>query len=385
MAVVVGWIALRSDGTLPVDEPVGERVDLYGDPLPPGALARLGTLRYRGGAHAACDLVFDDDGRTLWTPFNDRRVMAMDLETGERLRLLRGHRERVRVPGRYPDWEDILKGRPRRDIVDDALHVMFRDVRGGGLLSVGRTLRRIDLETGDSEILHTWPTWVYSPTLSHDGRWLAVRTQSEILVHDLETGGVSVLHRFGFPSTPQQMMFAPDSPRLAWTERSAAGSGIDVHIVDLDDDDADDVHIELTDPNEAWPVFRFSLWGPDNRLWFRSAERVRFVHGSGSPEWGALPTPPASAERPPPRYPLGPPALSPDDRLLVVPWGSGLEIWDLETNAFLRVIRTPETGIFRLGSPRTLGGWSCAESAESSASSTSPPGRRSLRITDTAA
>src|SRR5262245_56798653 len=53
------------------------RTDLYGDPLPNGAVARLGTTRLR---HHACDLAFLPDGRTLVTAGADIRLW--DAESG---------------------------------------------------------------------------------------------------------------------------------------------------------------------------------------------------------------------------------------------------------------------------------------------------------------
>src|SRR5688572_10756191 len=50
-----------AQGTLPVAKHQ-HRTDLYGDPLPPGAIARIGTLRLRD---SVWDLAFSPDGKTL--------------------------------------------------------------------------------------------------------------------------------------------------------------------------------------------------------------------------------------------------------------------------------------------------------------------------------
>src|SRR5262245_20708370 len=60
------------------------RTDLYGDPLPEGAIARLGTvrMRQRGIIH---DLRFLPDGKRLICAANDA-VRLWDLESGQELR-----------------------------------------------------------------------------------------------------------------------------------------------------------------------------------------------------------------------------------------------------------------------------------------------------------
>jgi RNA polymerase sigma factor (sigma-70 family) len=60
---------------------VRERVDAYGDPLPPEALSRLGTLRFRTGGRL---VAVSPDGKTLVT--HGGEVRAMDLASGKHIR-----------------------------------------------------------------------------------------------------------------------------------------------------------------------------------------------------------------------------------------------------------------------------------------------------------
>src|SRR4051812_29735469 len=68
------------------------RLDALGDPLPPGAVARLGTLRLRQGDGFAVQLVlFSPDGKAILTasvPWP--QIHLWDAATGKELRPLAG-------------------------------------------------------------------------------------------------------------------------------------------------------------------------------------------------------------------------------------------------------------------------------------------------------
>jgi WD40 repeat protein len=60
--------------------------DLYGDPLPPGAIARLGTTRLRhGGGWRLRDAAFSPDGKMLASFGGDRRLRVWDTANGKEL------------------------------------------------------------------------------------------------------------------------------------------------------------------------------------------------------------------------------------------------------------------------------------------------------------
>jgi WD40 repeat protein len=80
--------ALPLGHSAPAAAPVGQGadkggVDRYGDPLPPGAVARLGTVRYRFGGHGAA---FLPDGRTVVSVRSGNAITLWDARTGRLLR-----------------------------------------------------------------------------------------------------------------------------------------------------------------------------------------------------------------------------------------------------------------------------------------------------------
>jgi len=63
------------------------RTDLYGDPLPPGAVARLGTTQLRHAGLA--ELRFSEDGKTLISGGRDRTIRTWNLATGKQSGVVR--------------------------------------------------------------------------------------------------------------------------------------------------------------------------------------------------------------------------------------------------------------------------------------------------------
>jgi WD40 repeat protein len=65
------------------------RVDLYGDPLPPGAIARMGTGRFRHGGPVN-SIAFSPDGKLLASGGNDGTTSLWEVATGKELHRIEG-------------------------------------------------------------------------------------------------------------------------------------------------------------------------------------------------------------------------------------------------------------------------------------------------------
>jgi WD40 repeat protein len=100
---------------VPAEQPKGSDVmpriatapiDAHGDPLPPGALFRAGTVRLRHGGPVTA-VAFSPNGKILASSSWDHTVRLWDRDTGKELHRLRGHTDAVFCLAFAPDGRTL--------------------------------------------------------------------------------------------------------------------------------------------------------------------------------------------------------------------------------------------------------------------------------------
>ncbi|MBI1918109.1 MAG: WD40 repeat domain-containing protein [Planctomycetes bacterium] len=179
------------------------RVDRHGDPLPDGALARLGTLRFRH-PNGASELVLSRDGRTLATR-GSNTIRVWDAASGKLLNTFPGQK-------RFDDG--FFAGQQLLTFSTDGRRVLSRGEEGKVLVCNLDTGKQRELSLLDEmmrfkpvpggrwqPIIPTARFTVHAVDLSPDGRLLAVGTPEGLFVRDQESGRI-LYHTANDPDGP---------------------------------------------------------------------------------------------------------------------------------------------------------------------------------------
>src|SRR5262245_24542612 len=164
----------RSADSLPAAT-TREGTDRHGDPLPPGALARLGTVRFRHGQHIQA-IAFSPDGKAIASAGPGGSIVLHDAATGKKLRSFR-----VEVQAHSLTFAPDGKTLAAR--LGDRLVCVWE-------VATGKRIRQLEFAEGSVDYL----------AFSHDGRTLAGGVeQHKVQVWDVRAG--KELGRIAHPRT----------------------------------------------------------------------------------------------------------------------------------------------------------------------------------------
>jgi WD40 repeat protein len=361
---------------LVADDARASGADYYGDPLPAGAIARLGTARFRcgyvpsltffpdgkvlalvsggrpvffsipdgkrlekigSGPRRFTDLACSPDGKTLAT-VGENKIALWDLRTGKLVREFRGRGGQLtfspdgkllascadaRTGDRAIDLYDLVAARERFRLLwhEDAVHTLAFTADSRHLISGSddKTIRFWEVGTGQElgKITNNSLPGQQGMALAPDGKTLAGSSDNGIRIWDVSSRKL-VREIAGF--RPQRLLFAGDGKILASANYDTlalwdVASGKEIRKLRMS-------------VSASWPALAFS---PDGKLLaYVRDSAIRLMNVASGQELPRL----QGHENE-----LLSVAFNPSGKTVVSgDWGGGACVWDSETGRALKVL-----------------------------------------------
>ncbi|MHB1423976.1 MAG: sigma-70 family RNA polymerase sigma factor [Gemmataceae bacterium] len=182
-------------------------VDRYGDPLPLGAVSRLGTVRFRHGQRIRW-VAFSPDGKSIASASTGHSIRVWERATGREVRRITGHQDAVNFVAFTADGKHLVSSSGTYEEHKDA-SVRLWDA------ATGREIRRL---LPDGQAIEPFA----AVALSVDGKTLAAGRGDRFSLVGVPDG--RVLGSCRVPDAKlKSIRFSPDGARLAADFDSVGG------------------------------------------------------------------------------------------------------------------------------------------------------------------
>jgi WD40 repeat protein len=197
--------------------------DLHGDPLPEGALARLGSSRWRPGS-AATYLAFMPDGKSLLKAGEDASIVLLDVATGKEVRRFEPDRPKnPLVPGKIAPPPVAAMAIGWNEGVSTGV-ALSQDGKSVAAALANNVVQLWDVASGKAvRQIQGQPAGLSTLTLSPDGKILAARAADQS-IHLWDSGTGKALRQIkGFQNLPVGVVLGSNTPAHAGPIFSPSG------------------------------------------------------------------------------------------------------------------------------------------------------------------